>query len=168
MTNPTATFYRSPRPRILRAGEVAEIARFTRAALAAARSRRGTGRSTADLDDLAESIDGWSGSLSSALAMHAPRMTSPAPLAADQLRRTMHLDSAADRVIARATSDLDERTYQHQRAYGIAAAAGAARAFSADGRHDTWPAHAAWETVEALGAVVHRQSRLLAGKSKGG
>lgn len=27
---------------------------------------------------------------------------------------------------------------------------------------------AAWETVEQYGAVVHRQSRLLAGKSKGG
>lgn len=27
---------------------------------------------------------------------------------------------------------------------------------------------AAWETVEADGATVHRQSRLLAGKSKGG
>lgn len=26
----------------------------------------------------------------------------------------------------------------------------------------------AWEAVEASGAVVHRQSRLLAGKSKGG
>lgn len=27
---------------------------------------------------------------------------------------------------------------------------------------------AAWEEVEKLGATVHRQSRLLAGKSKGG
>lgn len=27
---------------------------------------------------------------------------------------------------------------------------------------------AAWETVEQHGAIVHRQSRLLAGKSKGG
>lgn len=27
---------------------------------------------------------------------------------------------------------------------------------------------AAWEAVETAGAVVHRQSRLLAGKSKGG
>lgn len=26
----------------------------------------------------------------------------------------------------------------------------------------------AWETVEQYGAIVHRQSRLLAGKSKGG
>lgn len=28
--------------------------------------------------------------------------------------------------------------------------------------------HAAWDAVEAQGAVIHRQSRLLAGKSKGG
>lgn len=28
--------------------------------------------------------------------------------------------------------------------------------------------HAAWEAVEARGAIIHRQSRLLAGKSKGG
>jgi len=50
-------------------------------------------------------------------------MHSPSALAADSFRRMMHLDSAADRVIARATSDLDERTYQHQRAYGRGAAA---------------------------------------------
>lgn len=29
-------------------------------------------------------------------------------------------------------------------------------------------AHAAWEVVEMLGATVHRQSRILAGKSRGG
>lgn len=28
--------------------------------------------------------------------------------------------------------------------------------------------HALWEDVEALGATIHRQSRLLAGKTKGG
>ena len=28
--------------------------------------------------------------------------------------------------------------------------------------------HAAWEVVEMLGATVHRQSRILAGKSRGG
>lgn len=33
---------------------------------------------------------------------------------------------------------------------------------------DSEQAHAAWEAVEKQGATIHRQSRLLAGKSRGG
>jgi hypothetical protein len=34
--------------------------------------------------------------------------------------------------------------------------------------HDEASILALWEVVETLGAVVHRQSRILAGKSRGG
>jgi hypothetical protein len=34
--------------------------------------------------------------------------------------------------------------------------------------YDSQEARAAWESVEHYGATVHRQSRLLAGKSRGG
>lgn len=62
-----------------------------------------------------------------------------------------------------------------QRAANVAAAASkleeavksAAVALSTYGPSDARTV-AAWETVEQHGAIVHRQSRLLAGKSKGG
>lgn len=41
-------------------------------------------------------------------------------------------------------------------------------AWTAECRSSDVDALAAWEAVEKLGATVHRQARLLAGKSKGG
>lgn len=34
--------------------------------------------------------------------------------------------------------------------------------------HGSPQAHAAWDAVEQHGAIIHRQSRILAGKSRGG
>lgn len=43
-----------------------------------------------------------------------------------------------------------------------------AEAVSIEHGYDSAQALAAWELVEAEGATVHRQARLLAGKSRGG
>ena len=53
-----------------------------------------------------------------------------------------------------------------QRAAKVAAAVEQLPAALAAAR--TYPGTVSWERVEKLGATVHRQARLLAGKSKGG
>jgi hypothetical protein len=62
-----------------------------------------------------------------------------------------------------------------QRAADVAAAAAKLAALVQDAQSksaalgwDSGPARDAWDAVEQAGAIVHRQSRILSGKSRGG